>query len=142
MRRRLAFSGEIGCQNDFLHFPQRGCDGLAMFVFGHYPVKQLLQADVIRAYSIERAEFAHQHKIHAPKGQRTFQRRLIGRGFHHAQLAAIALRTGAGHADFLLRQGVAQGAVPDAAHGMLKRLSHLQSARPVMLHQMKSHAGR
>ena len=45
-----------------------------------------------------------------------------------AQLAAVTLGIGAGGADFLLRQGVAQGAMPQTLDSVLQRPRQLQRA--------------
>ena len=99
-----------------------------------------MQADVVGPHAVQRTELAHQHKIQTLVSQRALQCGLIGRGFNDAQLAAVALRVGAGHAQRLLGQRVAQGAVLDALNRMVERTRNLQRARPVVLQQVKSHA--
>ena len=141
MRCGLALSGEIGGQDNLLHFSLVGRYGQPGCVFGNHPVKQLLQPDIVRANAIKRTELAHQHEVKAFVRQRALKRCLIGWGFNHAQFAAVALGIGAGAAYIELSQRIAQIAMPDAAHGMLQCFSDLQRSTFVMLQQMKRHAG-
>ena len=65
MRRGFALGGEIGGQNDFLHHAVTGS------------VYEFLHAYVAGPDALDGIEFAHQHKIQALVGQRSFNRGLV-----------------------------------------------------------------
>ncbi len=109
VRRDLAFGGEAGGQDHFLHHAVAGA------------LEQPRRADVAHAHAVERAEAAHEHEVQALVAAAALQRRLVGRRLHHAQLARVAPRVQAGAADLGLGEGVAARAVPHVLQRMRQR---------------------
>jgi len=127
MRRGLAFSGEVGSQNDLLYRAVQR------------PVKQLAQANVTRTHTVKRADLAHQHKIQPSERTGTLQRRLICRGFHHAQFAGVAPWVLADVAQRVFSERVAALAVHNLLRCVTERRGQAHGRRAVVLQQMKSH---
>ena len=136
----LALGREVGGQDHLLHLAILSGRQLAGTVARADPVKQLLQTNVMRANAVQRAELAHEHKIQAFVGQGALHGGLVGRGFDHTQLAAVALRVLAGGAHLLLGERVAQAAMAHMVDRMLQGVGDLQGAWLVVLQQMKGHA--
>ncbi len=106
------------------------------------PLQELLHTNVLRTHTIQRRQSPHEHEIQAMKGSGALQRRLVCRGFHHAQPCRIAPGVQAGITDLGLRERMATRAMLHLLCRMRQRLGQHLSAPTVVLQQMKGHAGR
>jgi hypothetical protein len=89
--------------------------------------------------AVQRTELAHQHKVQALVGAGALQRRLVGRRFHHTQLAVSrrlsrqVLHTGASVKVWQRSQWCTHRC-------RLQRLRQRAGAFTVVLQQVKGHA--
>jgi hypothetical protein len=78
-----------------------------------------VDANVFGAYALQRVDPPHQHKVQALVGASALKCRLVGRGFHHAQLGGVTTLIAAGAANAQVSEGVATLAMLNVLNGMI-----------------------
>ncbi len=110
-------------------------------VFILQPPLQDLQAQLLRAYAVQRRQVPHQHEVAAGELAGLLDGGHVRRALHHAEQAVLlALGIGADLAAIILGKGAAMAAVTDLGQRPTEQLGQPQAAAALALEQGECHA--
>ncbi|MNQ78866.1 hypothetical protein D3C85_937890 [compost metagenome] len=121
MGGRFTFHRRVGSQDHF---------GKAALLFDSR--HQLRNANGFRAQAIQRRQMPLEHEV-AAAITGLLNGIDVHRTFHHAQQGVVTPQVGALRAQFLLGQGPALAAVPDALHGLVQGLGQTSPPTAITL---------
>ena len=100
---------------------------------------ELVEAQLLRADTVQRRQMPQQHEITPAKISSLFQHLDVHRCLHNAQRRGIACLVGAQRAALAFTQGATVAAASHFLHGSRQHLRQLPSALPVALQQVIGH---